>query len=171
LRSSVLQDVITAAINERLEPVKAMIVLSSGNPDAAQAVPQPCQVVVVVTRQRLLEPQDIQLPELARNGESTLKPPFHMPGEARLDSCLIGIHHDLDLVGNGGTDGLDDFDVVAGICAVKAQLQGAKALGEHAMDIIDPLGGRTDFGCCAISSHPVGITAPQFVDLQVGELA
>ena len=31
-----LQDVVTAAINEQLELVKAMIVLSSGNPDAAQ---------------------------------------------------------------------------------------------------------------------------------------
>jgi hypothetical protein len=73
-----------------------------------------------VTRQRFLEPQHIQPFEFPRHGESPLKSPLRMLGEARLDSYLVGIDHDRDLISNSRTDRFDDFDVVAGIGVVEA---------------------------------------------------
>ena len=42
-----------------------------------------------------------------------------MLGEARLDSCLVGIDHDRDLIPNSRTDRFDDLDVVTGIGVVE----------------------------------------------------
>ena len=134
-----LENVVAAPIDQQLEFMHSMIVLTAGELDLGQALPQSGQIAVVMPWQWLFQPENTKVLELTSNRKGTLKPPALMSRQAGLDAGLVGIDHDVDPVADCGADRFHHFYIVAGIGTVKPQLHGTESLAKHALDVLDAL--------------------------------
>ena len=144
-----LQDVVAAAVDQKLELVQAVVILSAGDRQCVQAVAKATQAVVVMAGERLFEPPHSHLLQLARHRHCERKAPCAMTAMAGLDPCLIGVDHDVDAVSDRGSNGLDDLEVVARVGKVEPKLHRPIAVLHHPSHVFDAalrgahLGGRT----------------------------
>ena len=126
---------------------------------------------VVVTRQRLLEPEDAETFELARDRERHLEVPALVAADPGQDAGLVRVHHQLDVAADGVAYRLDHSDVVPRVRPVEAQLHPAEAFGRKRPHVFGPPLRRPQLTGRAVGRDAVLVTAPELVHGQPGRFA
>ena len=141
--------------------MEAVVVLAAGDGQRVQLVAQAAEAVVVVPRQRLLEPPHLHPLELARHRQRRRESPAVVSAVARLDPGLVRVDHDLDAIADRSAHSFDDLQVVPRVGEMKSKLDRFVAFGQHPLHVVDALRGRADLGGRAVRDDAVGKAAPQ----------
>src|SRR4029077_7437557 len=149
----------------------AVVPPAPGGGGGGEPVAEARQPRVVVTRQRLLEPEDAETFELARDRERHLEVPALVAADPRQDTGLIRVHHELDVAADGVAYRLDHSDVVPRVRSVEAQLHPAEAFGRKRPYVFGPPLRRPQLTGRAVGRDAVLVTAPELVHGQPCHLA
>ena len=75
-----LHDVVATAPDQQPELVEPLVALTAGDCERVELIAEAAQSIVVMPVERLLEPENVELLELARDSERPTKIPPLMPG-------------------------------------------------------------------------------------------
>ena len=111
--------------------MEPLVALTAGDCECVELIAEAAQTIVVMPVERLLEPENVELLELARDGERPTKIPPLMPSDTRKNAGLIRVHHQLHAVTDGVAHRFDNREVVRRVRPVEAQFHRPTIAQQH----------------------------------------
>ena len=165
-----LQDVVAPVEQQALQLRESLVDLAAGDGhggDGAEAA----QPLVVVTRERLLEPLDAVLGQRLRGRQRPVERPVGPRKRRVVHIGLVGVRHDRHPVADGLAHRGDLGDVLGERLVVDAELDRAVPLVAEPPRVVGPLRRGAVLPRRGVRRHGVAGVAEHPVDRQPGDLA
>src|SRR2546421_7441222 len=137
-----------------------MVVLSARKKERVEPVAQPAQAVVIVSWERVLQPDGAEPLELEPDLDRGAEAPLAVAFETWRQPGLVRVDQDREPITKRFANRFHRVDVVARVLRVEAQLHRLESLRQDPATVLHALLRRSDLSGCAVRGDAIRKLAP-----------